>query len=443
MRTQTKISSFSLFRVWPIALFFSIVLLVTMGAHAQVMPNANTPVDEKGYSVDVECGQYERCVTSLSATFGDIVINSLEDDYRKPEQFTVSGTLSFSWNPSLYPDWSPSQLSITCRAKQCKFPGWSNVLTSQSGDNNVWSANFQTIIDETTSLVLFPFDQHWVHLKLSANDPTSQRFIENLDVGAFNIGLAQRVIDGITTNFQINYGTATASMDGRNNRPAFIKEERVEQTRQQKNLGNEITDVLYLPQKDSQSFIVSLQVLRKTPAALLMVFIPILLVLFNTNLAFHWRESSPASRFGGSGLLTIVSLFFASRIFRPDVDYLVFTDIWFLVAFVVITTNNVLLAWLFRFYKHRQSLKTEGHRPIQPAYKAENKLTYISVSSVICLVLIFVIVSNVFKHPPGIPEPFLESNASTELVGSSVTKVVQKHELASSQGGRLLVDQKQ
>lgn len=438
-----KMTFFSLFRVWPIALFFSIVLLVTMGVHAQVMPNVNMPFDEKGYSVDAECAQYDRCVTSLSTTFGDIKINFLEDDYSKPEQFAVSGTLSFTWNPSLYPDWSPSQLSIACRDKECKFPGWSNILTGKSGDNNVWSANFQTIIDETTSLVLFPFDQHWVHLKLSANDPTSQRFIENLDVASFNIGLTQRVIDGITSNFQINYGTVTASMDGRNIRPTFIKEEKVEQLRQQASLGNKIMGEVFLSKKDSGSFIVSLQVLRDTPAALLMVFIPILLVLFNTNLAFHWRESSPASRFGGSGLLTIVSLFFASRIFRPDVDYLVFTDVWFLVAFFIITTNNVLLAWLFRFYKHRQCLKTEGRRPIQPAYKTENKLTYISVSSIICLGLIFVVLSNIFRRPPGIPEPFLESNASIALVGSSVTKVVQKHDLASSQGGRLLIDLKQ
>ena len=40
----------------------------------------------------------------------------------------------------------------------------------------------------------------------------------------------------------------------------------------------------------------------------------------------------PASRFGSSGLLTTVSLFFAARVFRPNVDQLVFSDIWFLVV---------------------------------------------------------------------------------------------------------------
>jgi len=83
-------------------------------------------------------------------------------------------------------------------------------------------------------------------------------------------------------------------------------------------------------------------------SVLLMLLIPMGVIVVNTWFGFFWRESSPATRFGASGILSAISLYFASRVFRPSVSYLVLTDIWFLALFGLITINNFAVTWLYR-----------------------------------------------------------------------------------------------
>lgn len=80
---------------------------------------------------------------------------------------------------------------------------------------------------------------------------------------------------------------------------------------------------------------------------------------------FFWRESSPATRFGSSGILSAISLYFASRVFRPSVSYLVLTDVWFLALFGLITINNFALTWLYRNAKPLGALDGPPQRRLE------------------------------------------------------------------------------
>lgn len=390
-------------------------------------------------SLDPDCQIYGRCTSSISATYGAIVINGLREDLNNPNRFDVDGTISFTWIPESYPNWSPNQLSIGCISTDCQFSGWGPVQASRRGLHQVWSASFHVGLQEAMSLQFYPFDQHWAHLVLIGKDQVSQDFLGNLDVATFAVKVSQRVLTGESSNFRINYGTVSSAIDGA---PDGFGGELYSSSARHSGKGGsngslsraELFDATNGP--DASTFQVSFQILRRTPIALWMAAIPLSLILLNTNLAFHWREASPANSFGSSGLLAAVSLFFASRAFRPNVDYLVFSDTWFLLTFVLITANNILLIWLFRFYKHRQGLKAHGVK-VKPAFKAENALTVVSTLTCVLILVVLALIAQWMVRPPQIPDAFLAGSSGYQSIGASATKVVSGHDLASDQGGLL------
>jgi hypothetical protein len=164
-----------------------------------------------------------------------------------------------------------------------------------------------------------------------------------------------------------------------------------------------------------------------------MIIIPMIVIILSTFMAYHWRESSPASRFGSSGLLTTVSLFYSSRVFRPDVDNLVFSDLWFIAVFVLLTINNLLLLWLFRFYKHRSEVK-RANLSLPPAWRIENRLSWITAAIVGAVLLLLYIFSLNLLKTPSIPIEFLAGNSNHDDVGASIVKVIEQHELLPSGG---------
>jgi len=393
--------------------------------------------------VDPNCQLYDRCEESFKSTFGSITIQSLQQRLDSPDVFVVNGTIGFRWIPQAYPGWDPSQLKIDCQSRGCDFPGWTSVSIAEDELSRTWSARFAAHVYESSTLKLYPFDQHWVHLKLSGMDPVSQEFLSYIDVSNYDIEVDRRVLSGSSSNFHVNYGTSSTTLNAHSNDFYAVRggpRRSTSQSLKNRNASGESSmdkKAVFKSAKplDSNSFVIAFQVRRRLPAALWMVVIPLALILLNTNLAFHWRENSPASRFGSSGLLTAVSLFFASRVFRPDVGYLVFTDLWFLFAFVVITVNNILLIWLFRYYKHRQVLKSIDPDNVSPAYFAENKLTVFSAVFILIIGLSFLLSSWLMSRPPTIPGEFLAGNSSYAQMGASAIRVYTRTELASDQGG--------
>lgn len=387
--------------------------------------------------IDPECEKYGRCDESLNTAFGTIYISSFQEKLMSPSDFRVSGDVSFTWIPEAYPGWSPEKLSFACRVRDCNFPGWTSVSSFRQGPAEVWTANFTTVVKESTSFHLYPFDQHWVHLKLVGKDALSQKFISMLDVPSYHIEISGLVLDGATSDFVIDFATASENIDSSNNN--FSSAVSDPSARDSRMDGDTFGKAELLAQRnpfDTSSVAISLHVKRRIPAALWMVVVPLLLIVFNTNLAFHWRENSPASRFGSSGLLTAVSLFFASRIFRPDVDYLVFTDLWFLIVFIVVTCNNVLLIWLFRFYKHRVAQKSMGAQ-LKPAYKVENSLTLISVSSTLVVIISLSIAAFLFSRYPRSSMSYLGWSSDYATTGASAVRVFDQSSFHSDQGGFL------
>lgn len=387
--------------------------------------------------IDPECERYGRCDESLNTAFGTVFISSFRERLMNPGDFLISGNVSFTWIPEAYPGWSPEKLSFACRVRDCDFPGWTSVSSFRQGPAEVWSAHFTTVVKETTSFEFYPFDQHWVHLKLIGKDSSSQKFISMLDVPSYQIEVSGRVLDGMTSDFVVDYATASENIESSNNFfPSNSSKPFSDNLRTEGGpLG---TSRLYSNRNhsDTSFFAISLHAKRRIPAALWMVVVPLLLILLNTNLAFHWRENSPASRFGSSGLLTAVSLFFASRIFRPDVDYLVFTDLWFLIVFVIITFNNVLLIWLFRFYKHRAAQKSVGAQ-LKPAYQVENRLTKISMLLIFAVIVSLWVASVMFSRFPGGKSAYLGWNGDYSATGASVVRVFGQASFRSDQGGLL------
>lgn len=388
--------------------------------------------------IDPECKKYGRCDESLNAAYGTISISSFQEKLTSPSDFGVSGDVSFTWIPEAYPGWSPENLSFACRVRDCNFPGWTSVSSFRQGPAEVWTANFTTVVKESTSFHLYPFDQHWVHLKLVGKDALSQKFISSLDVPSYHIEISGLVLDGTTSDFVIDFATASSNIDSSNNN-FFISAVSGLSARDSRMDGDPIAKEKLLEQRnpyDASSFAVSLHVKRRTPAALWMVVVPLLLIVLNTNLAFHWRENSPASRFGSSGLLTAVSLFFASRIFRPDVDYLVFTDLWFMIVFIIVTCNNILLIWLFRFYKHRAVQKSMGAQ-LKPVYKMENNLTLISVFSTLLIIASLCIAAFLFSQYPRSSTAYLGWSSNYSTTGASAVRVFDQSSFHSDQGGFL------
>ena len=427
-----------------IAIFLILSSLFGLASHGRPLQVARDVVPrnplEVTLKVDPDCQRYGRCDESFRSTFGSLTITSLWEKLSSPNSFTVTGNATFTWIPEAYPGWSPEKLSVACRFKDCDFPGWTSITKSRVGVSQVWTGNFTSVVNESSSMSFYPFDQHWVHLKFDGKDPQSHAFLSMLDPAAYDIEVSSQVVEGKTSNFAVRFATAgvnknsfSSDLEVLGGFPSLSSHARV---------GSDIFNKRMIFDRsnssDSESFVVSFLVMRRTPIALWMVVIPLALILLNTNLAFHWRENSPASRFGSSGLLTAVSLFFAARVFRPNVDYLVFTDVWFLLVFVIITINNVLLIWLFRYYKHRRAQKALGVQ-VKPAYFAENRLTLISSTFIFLLIASLCLFSIGISRTPEIPGSFLAGNTSTaSMRGASAIKIIDQSSLSSDQGGFML-----
>lgn len=414
---------------------------------AELLPPAIGTLME---GVDQNCERFGRCKLDEKTVFAALYVNSLDSSLEAPNKYLIRGWFSLNWLPKAHPNWRPDNLTLGCRSPSsgCNFSGWQHTFNSNSGERRIWGARFQLELEERDTYTNYPFDQHWIKIVIQPNGIKSDQFISNIDIDSFKIQLATGLFQGLDSSFDIDYATV-----GRKSNSFLINAV----TPARAELGNKAADQeLVAPplqsgqdtdmgmgdggesqiiQPDQQNNYlttsISFHLVRRTPAALLMIITPLLLILLTTIIGFHWRESSPASRFGASGLLSAVSLYFASRAFRPAVDYIIFSDIWFLLDYIFITVNSALLAWLFRFYKHRGELKRDG-RTVSPAWRAENMLTFWSASSLVSIVLVLFFISQKMLQPPSIPTVFLAGDSGPEGFGTSMVRVIEKNELLPS-----------
>ncbi len=427
----------------------SLLLAATLAnpLSAQPRETINGPTGEEqtlttiAKQFDPDCERFGRCIVNAKSAFAELNVEQLTSSLDRPNNYTISGWFSLNWLPTAYPGWQPSNLALGCRSSGCRFSGWRDSSTEEIRGRRFWTARFELEAQEADSFFAYPFDQHWVKILIQSTTPDQHEIIAHIDINSFIIELAPSLMHGRNSKFRVNYATVGQESDFvlRNTNPKSLDPET--KVRLGRNIASTISaddkpvesDLIFPSSTAEQiSTSISFHLTRRTPAALLMIIMPMGLILFNTIMAFHWRENSPASRFGSSGLLTTVSLFFASRVFRPDVDQLVFSDIWFLIVFIVITVNNVALVWLFRFYKHRNQLKHAGH-PIPPAWRTENRLSLISGSAVIAVIIVLFLLSLMMLRLPSIPIGFLASNSNYDDIGASVVKVIERNELLPSQ----------
>lgn len=399
---------------------------------------------------DQNCERLGRCKLDEQSIFASFYMNSIDSSLAAPNKYLIRGWFSFNWLPTAYPTLRLENLQLGCRSlsSSCSFSGWKSAFNSRSGERRIWGARFELELEERNTYSNYPFDQHWIKIVIQPNGAMSNKFISNIDTDSFNIQLASGLFQGFDRSFDIDYATI-----GRKSNSylinsvvparAELENEAADQELDAPPLqSNQDTDAGMGDGGESQivqsdqlngylTTSISFHLVRRTPAALLMIVTPLLLILLTTIIGFHWRESSPASRFGASGLLSAVSLYFASRAFRPAVDYIVFSDIWFLLDYILIVVNSGLLAWLFRFYKHRGELKRDG-KAVPPGWKAENMLTYWSTFSLISIILILFVISQKMLQPPSIPIGFLAGDSGPEGFGTSLVRVIEKNELLPS-----------
>jgi hypothetical protein len=270
-------------------------------------------------------------------------IYSITDDVNRPNEFQVSGALLISWSPEARPNFDPNRLKVLNRERYepVRF-GQQSVVTLNNG-RKLWQGRFeQNVTVASTKYQFFPFDTHVVPMIFQVSDllgNDGDRFL-------FNGKLRTRLFD-------VNYVPALGN-------PQSTLELRAVGygTSQREMFWDTIMNqTIYRPGGLKQGSAQGYQVLnhytfytrrRLLWSVLLMLLIPMGVIVVNTWFGFFWRESSPATRFGSSGILAAISLYFASRVFRPSVSYLVLTDVWFLVLFGLITINNLALTWLYR-----------------------------------------------------------------------------------------------
>jgi len=390
---------------------------------------------------DQDCGRYGRCAADAKTVFAALQVNSLDASLETPNKYLIRGWFNLNWLPAAHPNWEPSDLVLGCRSPSsgCKFSGWQNTFNTDSGQRRIWGARFELEIEERDTFFNYPFDQHWIKIVIQPNDVKTDQFINVIDLDSFKVELSSNLFLNHDTSFNIDYATV-----GRKNNSILINAVTPDRSNlyrspaqanviasDEKAIGKDSQDLPLDAQSDYLTTSISFHLVRRTPAALAMIITPLLLILLTTIIGFHWRESSPASRFGASGLLSAVSLYFASRVFRPAVDYLVFSDIWFLLDYIAITINSALLVWLFRHYKHRAEQKRDGKTPA-PAWKAEIMLTFWNTSGVIVVIAILFVISQRMLQPPSIPIDFLAGNSNREDFGTSVVKVIEQNELLPS-----------
>jgi len=403
----------------------------TVASARMVKAEPTTPASQQFLArVDPNCQRFSRCEVNAKTVFAALQVNSIDSNLDAPNKYLIRGWFTLNWLPTAYSEWDPGNLSIGCRERSssCKFSGWQSTFNSDSGGRRIWGSSFELEAEERNTFFNFPFDQHWVKIILQPKGIETDQFISNIDIDSFKVQFSPTLLlNSENSDYDIDFATV-----GRKNNSNLIHAILPERgglkfsaqnpsTKQPlRGLGHE-----YLTTS------VSFHLVRRTPAALWMIITPLLLIFATTVIGFHWRESSPASRFGASGLLSAVSLYFASRVFRPSVDYLVFSDIWFLIDYIAITINSALLVWLFRFYKHRSELKREG-KTITPAWKAENMLTFWNISGLSAILIILFLISQRMLRPPSIPFEFLAGNSTNENYGMGVVKVINKNELLPS-----------
>ncbi len=401
-------------------------------ASARTKGAAPTPprIEQFLAKVDPNCQRFNRCAADAKTIFAALQINSLDSNLEAPNKYLIRGWLNLNWLPAAYPDWVPSKLSIGCRERSssCKFSGWQSTFNAVSGDRRIWGSSFELEAEERDTFFNYPFDQHWVKIILQQNGNDSNQFTSNIDIETFKVQFSPTfLLDSNNSDSNIDF--ATVGRKDNSNLIFAILPEHPSLQPSTKNLSPDQAQAAL--EHDYLTTSVSFHLVRRTPAALWMIITPLLLIFATTVIGFHWRESSPASRFGASGLLSAVSLYFASRVFRPSVDYLVFSDIWFLIDYIAITINSALLVWLFRFYKHRSELKRQG-QAIAPAWKAENMLTFWNVSGLSAILIVLFLISQRMQQPPSIPFEFMAGNSTNENYGTSVIKVIEKNELLPS-----------
>ena len=271
-----------------------------------------------------------------------IEIYSITDDINRPNEFQVSGALLMSWSPDARPDFDPKRLRVLNREhyEPVSFGQHSEVILANG--RKLWLGRFeQNVTVVTTKYQYFPFDTHVVPMIFQVSDLLGKDSIQ-LSMGA----LRTRLFD---VNYVPRLGNPQSTLElravgyGTSQRQVFwdtMMNQTVYRTGGLKQGSAQGYQVL-----NHYTFYTRRRLLL---SVLLMLLIPMAVIVLNTWFGFFWRESSPATRFGSSGILSAISLYFASRVFRPSVSYLVLTDVWFLALFCLITLNNFALTWLYR-----------------------------------------------------------------------------------------------
>jgi len=279
-----------------------------------------------------------------------IEIYSITDDIHRPNEFQVSGALLMSWSPEARPDFDPKRLRVLNREhyEPVNF-GQQTVVTLANG-RKLWLGRFeQNVTVVSTKYQFFPFDTHVVPMIFQVSHLLGKDG-DRLSTG----GLRTRLFD---VNHVPTLGNPQSTLE--------LRAVGYGTSQRQMFWDTIMNQTVYRPGGLKQGSAQSYQILnhytfytrrRLLLSVLLMLLIPMAVIVVNTWFGFFWRESSPATRFGASGILSAISLYFASRVFRPSVSYLVLTDVWFLVLFGLITINNLALTWLYRNAKAHGAL---------------------------------------------------------------------------------------
>jgi hypothetical protein len=270
-------------------------------------------------------------------------IYSITDDINRPNEFQVSGALLMSWSPEARPNFDPNRLKVLNREhyEPVRF-GQQSVVTLSNG-RKLWQGRFeQNVTVVSTKYQFFPFDTHVVPMIFQVSALLGNEGDRLLSKG----GLRTRLFD---VNYVPALGNPQSTLE--------LRAVGYGTSQRQMFWDTIMNQTIYRPGGLKQGSAQGYQVLnhytfytrrRLLLSVLLMLLIPMGVIVVNTWFGFFWRESSPATRFGTSGILSAISLYFASRVFRPSVSYLVLTDIWFLALFGLITINNFAVTWLYR-----------------------------------------------------------------------------------------------
>ena len=265
-----------------------------------------------------------------------------------------------SWSPEARPDFDPNRLKVLNREhyEPVSF-GQQSVVTLSNG-RKLWQGRFeQNVTVVSTKYQFFPFDTHVVPMIFQVSALFGNEGDRLLSKG----GLRTRLFD---VNYVPALGNPQSTLELRAVGYGTSQREMFWDT-----LMNQI---IYRPGGLKQGSAQGYQVLnhytfhtrrRLLLSVLLMLLIPMGVIVVNTWFGFFWRESSPATRFGTSGILSAISLYFASRVFRPSVSYLVLTGVWFLALFGLIMINNFAVTWLYRNAKSLGALDDLPRRRLE------------------------------------------------------------------------------